>query len=294
MPELSIQISDIGRCGDSNRFVPGVRRRIFWALSSLMVFGGMVSWGSSIAWAWGFTGHRIAGQIAADRLNPGAREAIADLLGPTDTLSNASTWADTVRDKHPEAATWHYVNVPITEAKYDRKYEDPKGGVVSKIGEFQKMVGDPTVPRIERQEALKFLIHFVEDMHQPVHVGHRDDRGGNKLQVQFFGKGSNLHSVWDTGLIEHNKRSQSDYINALEARITPELAAEWTKGTVEDWANESLVIAKKAYLEPGTTKELRSGAKLGQAYYEANLPLAEQRLAQSGVRLASLLNAIFP
>ena len=265
-----------------------------WPVAFTLVIVVMATWGSAVAWGWGFTGHRIAGQIAADRLNPHARQAIADLLGPKDTLSNASTWADTVRKEHPEAATWHYVNVPITEAKYDLKYEDPKGGVVSKIGEFQKILGDPNAPRLQRQEALKFLIHFVEDMHQPVHVGHRDDRGGNNLQVQFFDKGSNLHRVWDTDLIEHDKHSVPDYVRTLEARISPELATEWTRGTVEDWANESLMIAKKAYLQPGTTTELRPGAKLGQSYYQANLPIAEQRLAQSGVRLASLLNLIFP
>ena len=273
---------------------PGPRRGVARAIASFVVLGLLAAWGPAVAWAWGGAGHRIAGQIAADRLTPNAKQAIADLLGPGETVANVSSWADTVRREHPESATWHYVNVPITESKYDRKYEDPKGGVVSKIGDFQKIVGDPNVPRPQRQEALKFLIHFVEDMHQPVHVGHRDDRGGNNLQVQFFDKGSNLHRVWDTDLIEHNKRSPSDYVKALESRITPELAIEWTKGTVEDWANESLTIAKTAYLVPGTTTELRSGAKLGQSYYEANLPLAEQRVAQAGVRLASLLNAIFP
>ena len=294
MPAASNRTSETDRSIKSTLPGPGSRRGMTWAISSLVVLGLMATWGPTIAWAWGGTGHRIAGQIAADRLKPNARKAIADLLGPGETLSSVSSWADTVRKEHPESATWHYVNVPITESKYDRKYEDAKGGVVSKIGEFQKVVGDPTVPRLQRQEALKFLIHFVEDLHQPVHVGHRDDRGGNNFQVQFFGKGSNLHRVWDTDLIEHNKRSQNDYVQALESLITPELAIEWTKGTVEDWANESLTIAKTAYLVPGTTTELRSGAKLGQAYYQANLPLAEQRLAQSGVRLASLLNAIFP
>ena len=273
---------------------PGSRRRVRLGIASLLVLGLMAAWGPAVAWAWGFTGHRIAGQIAFDRLTPGARQAVADLLDRGQTMSEASTWADTVRKDHPEAATWHYVNVPITEMKYDRKYEDPKGGVVSKIGEFQRVLADKSLPRPQRQEALKFLIHFVQDMHQPVHVGHRDDRGGNNLQVQFFDKGSNLHRVWDTDLIEHHKRAVPDYVRLLEARITPELATEWTQGSVEDWANESLAIAKRAYTQPGGTGELRSGAKLGEPYYQANLPLAEQRIAQAGVRLASLLNATFP
>ena len=183
-----------------------------------------------------------------------------------------SSWADEVRKDRRESSSWHYVNVPIDQEKYDRKFEDAKGGVVSKIGDFQRIVADRSAPRIERQEALKFLAHFVEDMHQPVHVGHRGDRGGNDLQVQFFGKGSNLHSVWDSGLIEHAHRPDAEYIQALNGRITPELAAQWSRGTVEDWANESLAAAKGAYTHPGAPGQLKSGVKLGDPYYEANLP----------------------
>ncbi len=270
------------------------RRLVVTLVSALIAFGFLAGWNPAPAWAWGFLGHKIAGQIAWDRLNPNARKAVQELLDPGQTLSSASTWADEVRKDHPEAATWHYVNVPITEEKYLPKFEDPKGGVVSRIIHFQKVLADPSTPRLQRQEALKFLVHFVQDMHQPVHVGHRSDRGGNQLQVQFFDKGSNLHRVWDSDLLEHSKRSQADYVRTLEARITPALAADWSQGTIEDWANESLKIARGAYTQPEVAGELRSGAKLSQPYYEANLPIAEQRIEQAGVRLAVVLNAIFP
>ena len=227
-------------------------------------------------------------------MTPNARKAVHDLLDPGQSLADVSTWADEVRRDRPESATWHYVNVPISESKYERRHEDPKGGVVSKILDFQKVVADTSAPRLERQVALKYLVHFLQDMHQPVHVGHRADRGGNDLQVQFFDKGSNLHRVWDSDLLERSKRSEADTTKALEARINPDLAAQWSQGTVEDWANESLKAAKVAYLTPGTKDELRKGAKLGQAYYEANLPTAELRIEQAGVRLAVVLNAIFP
>src|SRR6185312_3713186 len=127
-----------------------------------------------------------------------------------------------------------------TEPKYDAKFV-PKGGcVVTKIEDFRKILADPKAPRPERQKALKFLVHFVQDMHQPVHVGHRDDRGGNDLQVQFFDQGSNLHRVWDSGLIERGNRSEKDWGEALSKRITPEQAESWSKGTPADWATESL------------------------------------------------------
>lgn len=270
------------------------RRFLAMATAWLLCLGLLTAWGSTAAWAWGRLGHQIAGKIAEDRLTPNARKAVQELLDPGQTLADVSTWADEVRRDRPESATWHYVNVPISAANYDRKYEDPKGGVVSKILEFQKAIADPSAPRQKRQEALKYLVHFVQDMHQPVHVGHRADRGGNDLQVQFFDKGSNLHRVWDSDLLEHANLARSQYTQALEKQITPDRAAEWSRGSVEDWANESLQFARKAYTQPGTTGELRKGAKLGQPYYEANLPLAEQRIEQAGVRLASLLNAAFP
>ncbi len=130
-------------------------------------------------------------------------------------------------------------------------------------------------------------------MHQFVHVGHRGDRGGNDLQVQFFDKGSNLHSVWDSGLIEHANRTEAEWVDLLSKTITPELADSWSKGGPPDWANESLAIAKIAYLEQPTNTELKKGAKLGQPYQDANLPLAERRIIQAGVRLAWILNTIF-
>ena len=270
------------------------RRPAALAASMLAVAGALAVWSPAPARAWGPLGHRMAGQIAADRLTPNARKAVADLLGPGESLSSVSTWADEVRRDRKESATWHYVNVPIGEAGYHKKYEDPKGGVVSKVQDFQAILKDPSRPRVERQEALKFLAHFLQDMHQPVHVGHRDDRGGNDLQVQYFEKGSNLHSVWDSGLLQHADRKQADYLRDLEGRITPELAEQWSRGTVEDWANESHKAARAAYLVPGTDKQLKKGAKIGQAYYDANLSTAELRVEQAGVRLAKVLNDIFP
>ena len=292
---------------------PTLRRRLLVLAGSTLVGSTLLAaLVPAAARAWGGAGHRIAGRIADDRLSPAARRAVAELLEPGESLASVSSWADQVRraDKYKHTATWHYVNVPITEEKYHPRFEDAKGGVVSQVIRLQKMIADPGLPRAERQDALKFLAHFVEDMHQPVHVGHRDDRGGNDLQVQFFEKGSNLHSVWDSGLLDHSGHYNpattrnfntplpadfaQDYIKSLEDRITPELAAQWSQGTVEDWANESLRAAKTAYLVPGTRNELRKGAKIGQAYQDANFPTAELRLEQAGVRLAALLNAAFP
>jgi hypothetical protein len=246
------------------------------------------------AFGWGRLGHRVAGKIAEARLTPAAKAAVASLLAPGESLADVSTWADEVRGNRRESGPWHYINIPITEPRYDVKFVPKEGCVITKIDDFRKILADPNAPRLQRQEALKFLVHFVQDMHQPVHVGHRDDRGGNDLQVQFFDQGSNLHRVWDSGLIDHAKKSEAEWVDVLSKSITPEQAATWSKGGPPDWANESLEIARLAYLNPPGNAELKKGAKLGQAYQDAYLPMAERRLAQAGVRLAWILNTTFP
>jgi hypothetical protein len=245
------------------------------------------------AWGWGRLGHRVAGRITEDRLTPSAKAAVRGLLAPGESLADISTWADDYRRDHRETGPWHYVNVPITEPKFDARFIPPEGCVVTKVDEFRKVLADPNADRDGRVQALKFLTHFVQDLHQPVHVGHRDDRGGNNMQVQFFDKGSNLHAVWDSGLLERTGRDEPTYVNFLSRTSTPELADAWSAGTTVDWANESLDLARRAYQDPASGAEMRSGARLGQPYQDANLPMAERRVAQAGVRLAWILNGIF-
>ncbi len=246
------------------------------------------------AWAWGRIGHRVAGKIAEGRLTPAAKAAVASLLEPGESLADVSTWADEVRRDFPESGPWHYINIPITEPKYDPKFIPEEGCVITKIDDFRKILADPAAPRIERQKALKFLVHFVQDMHQPVHVGHRADRGGNDLQVQFFDRGSNLHRVWDSGMIEHDMKTEAEWVDLISKQITPELSQSWCRGGPPEWADESLALARLAYRNPADQAELKKGAKLGQAYQDAYLPLAERRLAMAGVRLAWILNTAFP
>lgn len=244
--------------------------------------------------AWGRMGHRAAARLAEARLSPAARAAVKDLLEPGETLADASTWADEYRSGHPETGPWHYVNVPITEPRYRDSFCIDTGCVVRKVADFRRALADKDSPREERQKALRFLVHFLQDMHQPVHVGDRSDRGGNDLQVRFFGEGSNLHRVWDSGLIERGFDHESTLLLDLTALTTGEDAAAWPDGTVEDWADESLAAARAAYRDPATGRDLRKGAKLGEGYHAANLPVARRRLAQAGVRLAETLNGLFP
>ena len=245
------------------------------------------------ALAWGRMGHRVSGRLAEARLTPAAKAAVRDLLEPGESLADVSTWADEVRRDYPESGPWHYVNVPITEPVYAAKFCPESGCVVSKIAEFRAVLADTNASRAERQKAFKFLVHFVQDIHQPLHVGDRRDRGGNDLQLQFFEEGSNLHKIWDSGLLEQGHKDEADLFTFLEASISPDLAAKWALGTVEDWANESLQRAKRAYLVPGTETELQKGDKLGPDYQDLHLPVARERVKQSAVRLAAILNELF-
>ena len=141
------------------------------------------------AWAWGRLGHRVISRLAEQHLTPKAKAGIAVLLAAGESIADASTWADEHRRELPETAPWHYVDVPLDEPKYDPKWsgDDPKKGcVVAKINEFRATLKDPNKKVEERRFALRFLIHCIEDMHMPMHVGDNHGRGGNDTQVSFF------------------------------------------------------------------------------------------------------------
>ena len=141
-----------------------------------------------------------------------------------------------------------------------------KGFIVPKIRELRAVLKDRSRPVAERRQALRFLVHLVEDLHMPMHVGENHDQGGNRLQVRFFDKGSNLHSVWDTGIISRAQSNEDRWVDDLAAMDTPEALAAAQKGSVEDWATESLLASREAYVDPATGQRMRPGAKLGDAY----------------------------
>ena len=251
--------------------------------------------GSPESRAWGPVGHRVAAKVAEGRLTPAARAAVAGLLDEDKDLGTASNWPDVHGRKDiPESAPWHYVNVPLTEPRYDAKFCQPGGCVVSKIKDFRKILADRSAPKADRRLALRFLAHFVEDIHMPLHVGHMDDKGGNLCQVRFLGRGSNLHRVWDSGVIEATG-TEAAWIEQATQLAATDAAQGWLWGDVEDWADESLKLAHQAYYFPaGTDRPIKSGAILGEDYETFATPILRLRLAQAGVRLANELNAIFP
>jgi nuclease S1 len=208
------------------------------------------------AWAWGRLGHRVISRIAEKNLIPKAKAAIAALLEPGESLADASLWADENRRKLPKTAPWHYVDVPLDEPRYDAKFSgdvSSKGCVVDKINEFTVTLEDPNLFTEDRRFALRFLIHCVEDLHMPMHVGDNGDKGGNRTQVRFYDRGTNMHALWDSLIIEHVSKSEEFWLKDLAALDTAEHRQTAIQGTVEDWATESLLAARQAYEVPETT-----------------------------------------
>jgi nuclease S1 len=243
-------------------------------------------------WAWGWIGHRVAATMAERRLTPAARAAVRALLGQGVSLSSVATWADE-QEEIPEAYRWHFVNVPIKETQYLPRYCPSSGCVVSKIEDFRRVLQNPKANRQQKQQALKFIIHFIADLHQPLHVGDNNDQGGNRLQVRFFGIGSNLHRVWDSEIMERHTKNEGVWLWDLTYWANPRMVTLWAKGTPEDWATETLQIAKEAYCLPGARAPMKSGSRLANPYYEFALPVIQKQLAKSGIRIEFVLNGIF-
>jgi nuclease S1 len=247
------------------------------------------------AWAWGRLGHRVISRLAKKHMTEKARDALADLLDDNETIADASTWADENRRRLPKTAPWHYVDVPLDEPRYDSKWsaDDPKKGcLVDKINEFRKVVKDKSKSVEERRRALRFLIHFIEDMHQPCHVGDNHDRGGNDTQVRFFDRGTNIHSLWDGGL--HARVSNEEDYGLKELTVLPSSPILLTRPPGRSRiAMESLLAAREAYVDPATGQRIKSGAKLGLDYHNKNLPVVKERMHRAALRLARVLNECF-
>ncbi len=248
------------------------------------------------ALAWGRIGHLVIAGLAMRHLSPRARHAVAQLL-PEQTLVDVANWADDVRSARPETEHWHFVDIPLARSRYDAVRDcrpTPHGDcVIAATQRFQRVLADASRTQSERAEALRFLVHFVGDAHQPLHCADRDDGGGNDVEVTFFDqqvnphlrKRWNLHAVWDAGLIERTELSPTRYIKRLQSALRSADLADLERGSVVDWVLEAhRAAAEHVY------KTLPANKRLGAAYFNENLPVVDDLLAKAGVRLARLLN----
>lgn len=251
---------------------------------------------SGSALAWGPKGHQVTAEIAYRYLSPAARRAVGELLGDgPGPFIEASTWADEVRGQRRETAPWHYVNVPITSTGYDARRDCPTGNcVVARITDQLRVAADRQVAKALRADALKFAIHLIGDLHQPLHVGDNDTRGGNDIWVRLESRTSNLHALWDTGLVEPLGETASSLTAELASRITDADLRAWRAGTVESWANDAHGIARN-FIYPRTRGSTTRDQPiiLPDSYRTEAAPVVRQQLQKAGVRLAEALNRGF-
>ena len=256
---------------------------------------------------WSAQGHRLVGLVAAARLTPVAAQNVAWLLDGQ-TLADVSSWADSITVDQVQTSYWHYLNIPPDAAGYDRDRDCPRQPgvetgsrndrwrdcVVDRIQYWEERLGNAKLDRADRATALKYVVHFVGDLHQPFHalgVG----RGGNDVHVRVFGQvdcGSdparpspcNLHSVWDGRLISRRNLDDRAYVDALTKLIAGKKLAAPPPGMPAQWAEQSFKLAKEALVKPDTN--------IDEAYYRRHISVIEERLALAGVRLAADLNRV--
>lgn len=260
--------------------------------------------------AWGPEGHAIVADIAQQHLDPAASAEVAALLKQEglSRLDDISSWADANRKAMPHTSGWHYVDIPLHADDFVAARDCPEGDcVVARIDQYAHVLADKSATPQARLEALKWVVHLVGDVHQPLHAEDNNDKGGNTVQVNFFGKGTNLHSLWDGQII----RKALDFIPGpnytfdhaivqadamkLDANITSTERRTWAPsgdlsslgGEAIGWADESHRLAQQvAY----TDLAKPSGEAWSQRYQLKAWPVIETRLEQAGVRLAAVLN----
>lgn len=253
--------------------------------------------------AWGPEGHIIVAKVADYRLSTKAKKEIAELLDGTDIFDDAiCNWADHIRPFQKESAPWHFADIPKDADSFSENRDGDKGNnVIDQIKHWSDSLKELTKNKTaenkaDRQKALKFVVHFVGDLHQPLHCADNKDRGGNDVGVYFLQsrKKTNLHKVWDSSILEESMGDLDalGYAKKLSRRITTAYKKEaklWVEGDVEQWANESHELAKEyAYgLPSGKTPRLE------QDYVDDGQRIVDLQLEKGGVRLAKILNDIF-
>ena len=250
------------------------------------------------AFAWGPDGHAIVAEVAQRRLGTGARAAVERILGPGYSLAAESTWSDEVRSDHPQTFKWHFVDIPLAESSY-RPARDcpatPKGDCIvaelERVRQALRCGGDR-----ERREALRWAVHLVADLHQPLHTV-AEEQGGNTVTTDVSIGGlrcprckparsaQNLHWVWDTSLIAATAWSWGGYVRRLEAGWlgSPD-ARDAASGSVVDWTNETHAVAREVWAW------VREDRVIDDDYYRKALPVLDRQLGRAGLRLAAFLD----
>lgn len=240
------------------------------------------------ALAWGQKGHDVTAYIAENHLTPTAYAAITELLDGKSMVYWAN-WLDNASHT-PEYAyskTWHYKNID-DGIKFEEAPLHPDGDIIRAIYSQIGVLQDPDATKPDKQLALKMVAHLIGDLHQPMHMGHASDLGGNRWTVNYFGRDSNLHSVWDSSIPESaHKWTYTEWNNQINRPTPEEISVILDNGTLEKWGEETFDICKEVY------SKTPQGTKISYDYVSEWTPTVEQQFLKGGIRLADILNSIF-
>jgi hypothetical protein len=247
---------------------------------------------SSQAFAFGADGHRIVSKIAENHFSVKTAVAINAITDGQD-LAELSLWPDRVRylPAWEQSKYWHYISIDDHEP-FAGLQRHSDGDVLSALEYFYADLQNSQLAKKQQIEALAFFIHFVADIHQPLHVGRRDDRGGNKIEINWLKmpRATNLHRVWNSLIIDTENKTPNQYSQMLNRASTAQIA-QWQNSQFLDWARESKALRRQVYnFSPANE---RGRILIGPDYISRNKPIIERRLLMAGIRLADSLNRIF-
>ncbi|MBO3098229.1 S1/P1 nuclease [Gelidibacter pelagius] len=235
---------------------------------------------------WGPTGHRVVGAIADQHTNNKTKRHLKKILNHQ-SLALVSTFGDEIKadPRYKEFETWHYVNMSFDE-NYESSKKNPKGDLVTGIAYCKKVIKDDNASDADKTFYLKMLIHLLGDLHQPLHIGREEDRGGNDIKVKWHYKDTNLHRVWDSQMIESYNMSYSELAKNAEF-LSKKQVKFLQQGSVIDWVNDTQKLANHVYAS------VQEDENLGYAYSYKFLNVARDQMQIAGIRLAKILNDLF-
>ena len=238
------------------------------------------------AWGWGSQGHKIVAQVAENNLTAKAKQAVSLVLNGQ-TLAEVANWADSIKADSSWAHTkpWHFVDIPDGH-DYSTAEHSHEGDIVTAISEMIAVIKNTRATAVEKENALKFIVHFVGDIHQPLHVGRPEDRGGNSTRVKFEGKSTNLHAVWDSAFIKKSPLTYEEYADSLEQKFFVLAAYDLPEISFSKIIQECMVARTDIY-------NFGADNILSNAYYKKNLAMMNAQLLMGGKRLAEILNKVY-
>jgi hypothetical protein len=246
---------------------------------------------------WGPVGHETIAYIAQGRLTPAVLLKIHAIIDREDDLAKIANWADEMRDFQPETKSWHYIDLPIRQnlqAGDVHNFCPRNDCVIAQIQISKGVLTDPSQSQREKLRALKFLVHFVGDLHQPLHTADDGDHGGNDKTIRFQEEPMKLHGLWDDLIEKQATENPSKFATELASKITAAKVHQWLEGDEITWALEGYKIAKEQIYKnyPPGPQDL-TNVNLGNAYYKQMRPIVEEQLQKASVRLTKILQEIF-